>query len=61
MPKTESENHKKRTQKGRNEHEWMENEVERRYLDKPRNLTSKPYLFQGWLLEMMMILKKWRG
>jgi len=46
--------------KGTNEQEWMENEVERRYLNKWRNLNSKPYLFQGWSTEMMMILERWR-
>jgi len=39
----------------------MENKVEWRYLDKPRNLTSKPNLFQGWSPVMMMILVNWRG
>jgi len=37
----------------------MKNEVERRYLNKQWNLTSKHYLFQGWSSEMMMILERW--
>jgi len=38
----------------------MGNKVEWRYLDKPRNLTSKPNLFQEWSPVMMMILVNWR-
>jgi len=47
MPKTKSKNHKKNGHKKGETNKRMENKVERRYLDKPRNLTSKPYLFQG--------------